>query len=124
MSKSCQIKNEEKDIVIRFDGELVGRNALARLLDFVELESIRRRSQLTEEDAAQLADEIDNRSGSVSGTSTPPRSTWLSLSLSTPISYALRCCANWRICHATSGNCFRTECYFPIALRLTCLARS
>jgi hypothetical protein len=59
MSKPYQIENEEGDIVIRFDGELVDRSALARLLDFVELESIRRRSQLTEEDAAQLADEID-----------------------------------------------------------------
>jgi hypothetical protein len=59
MSKSYQIESEEGDIVIRFDGELVDRSALARLLDFIELESIRRRSQLTEEDAAQIADEID-----------------------------------------------------------------
>jgi hypothetical protein len=59
MSKSYQIESEEGDIVIRFDGELVDRSALARLLDFIELESIRRRSQLTEEDAAQIADKID-----------------------------------------------------------------
>jgi hypothetical protein len=45
--------------VVRFNGELVDRDALSRLLDFVELESIRKRSQLGKEDAAQLADEID-----------------------------------------------------------------
>ena len=35
------------------------RDALSRLLDFVELESIRKSSQLTEEEAAHLADEVD-----------------------------------------------------------------
>jgi hypothetical protein len=45
--------------VVRFNGELVDRDALSRLLDFVELESIRKRSQLGKEDAAQPADEID-----------------------------------------------------------------
>jgi len=59
MSKSCEIANEQGDIVVRFNGELVDRDALSRLLDFVELESIRKRSQLSKEDAAQLADEID-----------------------------------------------------------------
>jgi hypothetical protein len=59
MSKSYEIANEQGDIIVRFNGELVDRDALARLLDFVELESVRKRSRLSEEDAAQLADEID-----------------------------------------------------------------
>jgi hypothetical protein len=59
MSKSYEIANEQGDIVVRFNGELVDPDALSRLLDVVELESIRKRSQLSEEDAAKLADEID-----------------------------------------------------------------
>lgn len=59
MSKSYEVANEQGDIVVRFNGELVDRDALSRLLDFVELESIRKRSQLTVEEAVQLADEID-----------------------------------------------------------------
>ncbi|WP_022836336.1 hypothetical protein [Salisaeta longa] len=59
MSKSYEIANEQGDIVVRFNGELVNHDALTRLLDFVELESIRKRSQLSAEDAAKLADEID-----------------------------------------------------------------
>lgn len=60
MSKSYKIANEQGDIVVRFNGELVDREALSRLLDFVELESIRNRSRLSEEEAARLADEIDH----------------------------------------------------------------
>lgn len=59
VSKSYEIANEQGDIVVRFNGELVDRDALSRFLDFVELESIRKRSQLSEQDAARLADEID-----------------------------------------------------------------
>ena len=59
MSNSYEIANEQGDIVVRFNSALVDRDALSRLLDFVELESIRKSSQLTEEEAAHLANEID-----------------------------------------------------------------
>lgn len=59
MSKSYEVANEQGDIVVRFNGAFVDRDALARLLDFVELESIRKRSQLTEEEATRLANEVD-----------------------------------------------------------------
>lgn len=59
MSKAYEVTNEPGRFVIRFDDDLVDRAAVAKLLDYVELESIRKRSQLTEEQAHQLADEID-----------------------------------------------------------------
>ena len=59
MSKSYEVANEKGDIVVRFNEELVDRDALSRLLDFVELESVRKRSRLTQAEAAKLADEID-----------------------------------------------------------------
>ncbi len=59
MSKVYEVDNEQDEIIVRFDGKLVDRQALARLLDFIELESIRRRSTLSDQDARALADEID-----------------------------------------------------------------
>ncbi|PSQ71549.1 MAG: hypothetical protein BRD38_01690 [Bacteroidetes bacterium QH_9_67_14] len=45
--------------MVRFDDELVDRETVGKLLDYVELESIRKRSQLSEEKAVELADDID-----------------------------------------------------------------
>lgn len=59
MSKVYEVADEQNDIVVRFDGKLVDRVALARLLDFIELESIRKHSALSDRDARTLADEID-----------------------------------------------------------------
>lgn len=50
---------ENKDIVIRLNSDLVDRDALTKLLDYIELESIRKRSQLTEAQASRLANQID-----------------------------------------------------------------
>jgi hypothetical protein len=50
---------ENEDIVVRLKGGVLDRESLIRFLDFLELESIRRRSQLTDEQAATLAQEID-----------------------------------------------------------------
>ena len=54
-----RIDVEEQDFVVRVRRDAVDRDEVSRFLDFLELESIRRRSELTEEDAARLADEID-----------------------------------------------------------------
>jgi hypothetical protein len=54
-----RIEHEEQDIVIRFHRSLLDRSELSQFLDMLMLRSIRNRSQLTEADAAALADEID-----------------------------------------------------------------
>jgi hypothetical protein len=50
---------EEQDLVVRVRRGVLDRDEVPRFLDFLELESIRRRSELTEAEAARLADEID-----------------------------------------------------------------
>lgn len=54
-----RIDIEEQDIVVRVRRDVLGREEVSRFLDYLELESIRRRSQLSETDAADLADEVD-----------------------------------------------------------------
>jgi len=56
---SYNVAIDKRDVVIRFKRDLVDQTALNKFLDSVELESIRRRSELTEEQAAELAREID-----------------------------------------------------------------
>jgi len=58
-SSSYQINVERQDIVLRFRRDAIDEAALGRFLDYLEFESIRRRSQLTESQAAELAGEID-----------------------------------------------------------------
>ncbi|HMB94054.1 MAG TPA: hypothetical protein VKP65_24610 [Rhodothermales bacterium] len=58
MGAAYQISTEQDDIVIRLSKADTDEASLMKLLDYLELESIRRRSQLTEEDAALLAQEI------------------------------------------------------------------
>lgn len=53
-----RIEFEERDMVVRVPRELAGREGVSRFLDYLDVESIRRRSQLTDEDAGGLADEI------------------------------------------------------------------
>lgn len=59
MPKSFQIESDQEDIVLRFDRNLVDPSTLSRLLDYVELASLRQSSELTAEEADALADEID-----------------------------------------------------------------
>lgn len=54
-----RIDVEEQDLVVRVRRGVLDRDEVSRFLDFLELESIRRRSELTEAEAARLADEID-----------------------------------------------------------------
>jgi hypothetical protein len=53
------INLEDKTIVVRLKSDLVDEDSLMRLLDYLELESIRKRSKLTEEGAAALTEEIN-----------------------------------------------------------------
>jgi len=50
---------EKQDVVLRFKKDIIDQAALSKLLDHLEMESIRKRSQLTEEQAAELAAEIN-----------------------------------------------------------------
>ena len=59
-ANTYSIAVENQDIVIRLNSELVDQDALAKLLDYIELESIRKRSHLTEAQATALAGEIDH----------------------------------------------------------------
>lgn len=54
-----RIDVEEEEIVVRFTRGALGRDQISRFLDYLVLDAIRRRSELTEEDAAALADEVD-----------------------------------------------------------------
>ncbi len=56
---SYRIAVEKRDIVLRFRRELIDQTALNKFIDYLELESIRKRSRLTEAQAAALAAEID-----------------------------------------------------------------
>lgn len=56
---SYNVAIDKQDVVIRFKRDLVDQTTLNKFLDSVEMESIRKRSQLTEEQAAELAQEID-----------------------------------------------------------------
>lgn len=54
-----RIDVEEQDIVVRLRRDVLDREEVSKFLDYLELESVRRRSSLSEEAASQLADEID-----------------------------------------------------------------
>ncbi len=50
---------DNQDIIVRLNRDIIDRDTLSKFLDYLELETIRKRSQLTLEQAAALADEID-----------------------------------------------------------------
>ena len=50
---------DNQDIIVRLNRDIIDRDTLSKFLDYLELETIRKRSQLTVEQAAALADEID-----------------------------------------------------------------
>lgn len=59
MSKAYEIESDRDQIVIRLDRQLVDREVLVKLLDYVERESLRARSALSEDEARALAAEVD-----------------------------------------------------------------
>lgn len=58
MNSTYQITADQDDIIIRFPRRLVDETELIRLLDYMEMESIRRRSQLSAEEASDLATSV------------------------------------------------------------------
>ena len=59
MIATYQVAVEQDSILVRVPADLFNRDEIVRFLDYLEVESIRRRSQLTRAAAEQLADEID-----------------------------------------------------------------
>lgn len=50
---------DNQDIIVRLNRDIIDRDTLSKFLDYLELETIRKRSELTVEQAAVLAGEID-----------------------------------------------------------------
>ncbi|MEC4813290.1 MAG: hypothetical protein SAK29_08480 [Scytonema sp. PMC 1069.18] len=50
---------DNQDVIVRFNRELIDQDTLSKFLDYLELETMRKRSNLTIEQAATLAEEID-----------------------------------------------------------------
>jgi hypothetical protein len=55
-----RIQVEDRDLVVRLRRGVLNQAEVSKFLDYLELESLRRRSELTEEDAQNLAREIDS----------------------------------------------------------------
>jgi hypothetical protein len=58
MKMPYEIETEQDSIVIRLPRELANDEGLVRFLDYVEMQDIRQRSELSEEDAEKLAAEV------------------------------------------------------------------
>jgi hypothetical protein len=58
MSATYQIMAEQEDIVIRFPRCLVDEGELMRFLDYMDMESIRRQSAMSGNDANALAESV------------------------------------------------------------------
>lgn len=56
-----QIEYQNKDIIIRFDRNSIDKNLLASLLEYLEIEQIRKKSKLTKKQAKILAEEINQK---------------------------------------------------------------
>lgn len=53
-----RIEEDGNDLVVRVPKSLASRERVSRFLDLLEFEQLRSRSELTEEDAAELAAEV------------------------------------------------------------------
>lgn len=58
MRSAYQITTEQEDIVIRLPRQFADEKELTTLIDYLELEAIRRKSELSTENAAYLAEEV------------------------------------------------------------------
>lgn len=58
MKMPYEIETEQDSIVIRLPRELANDEGLVRFLDYLEMQDIRQRSELSEEDAEKLAAEV------------------------------------------------------------------
>lgn len=57
---SYNITLDNQDIIIKFNKNILDRESLTKFLEYIELETLRNRSNLTQEPAITLADEIDH----------------------------------------------------------------
>ncbi|MFL5385920.1 MAG: hypothetical protein ACJ8GN_25675 [Longimicrobiaceae bacterium] len=53
-----ELARDDGRLVVRVNEDFFTEDEVSRFLDYLTLESIRKRSQLTEEDAGRLADEV------------------------------------------------------------------
>jgi hypothetical protein len=51
---------DNQDIIVRFNRDMIDLDTLSKFLDYLELETIRKRSNLTVEEATTLAEQIDH----------------------------------------------------------------
>jgi len=58
-STAYSINVENNQITLQLNASLIDQTSLTKLLDFIELESIRKSSQLAEADAELLAEEVN-----------------------------------------------------------------
>ncbi|MDJ1184723.1 hypothetical protein [Roseofilum casamattae] len=54
-----EITLDNEDIIVKIDRNLISQDRVTKFLDYLELESVRKRSQLTAEDAESLAEEVN-----------------------------------------------------------------
>jgi len=54
-----KISYEDKDIIVRFDSSEIDKDTLMDLLDFVDMEMIRKKSKLSKEEAFAISKEIN-----------------------------------------------------------------
>jgi hypothetical protein len=54
-----RIEIEDRDVVVRLRRGVLNQADVSKFLDYLELEALRRRSELSEADAQDLAQEID-----------------------------------------------------------------
>lgn len=59
MTQAYTLSKENNNIVIKVNQNLLSEEKLTKLLDYLTLENIRNISQLSQEQADKLADEID-----------------------------------------------------------------
>ncbi|MEH2222254.1 hypothetical protein [Nostoc sp.] len=59
-NSSYKITLDKQDIIIKFNRNILDLESLTKFLEYLELETIRKRSNLTQEQATTLADEIDS----------------------------------------------------------------
>jgi len=53
-----EIARDDGGLIVRVNEDFFTRDEVSRFLDYLTLESIRKRSELTQEDAEMLADEV------------------------------------------------------------------
>lgn len=58
-NSSDKITLDNQDIIVKFNRNILEQESLTKFLEYLELETIRKRSNLTQEQATTLTDEID-----------------------------------------------------------------